>query len=190
MRGSWLSESSLANPMSIYPLFKARRSSWYGPLTFAVVRIETDEGIHGLGTVGGAKRKLAAAPRRLQIADSCGAGACCPGPGQSKPWLYATNGDAYTSGGFRAILNVSGLRQRMGSELIQITITNQPGPPGPPPSLSRAAGVASSMAASAPANERVMANESVRGGNKACSRKWRPALGDRCHGWHDADLLH
>jgi L-rhamnonate dehydratase len=59
MRSSWLNESLVANPMSIYPQYKAKRSSWYGPMTSAVVRIETDEGIHGLGTVGGAKGKLA-----------------------------------------------------------------------------------------------------------------------------------
>lgn len=59
MRSSWLNESLVANPMSIYPQYKAKRSSWYGPMTSAVVRIETDEGIHGLGTIGGAKGKLA-----------------------------------------------------------------------------------------------------------------------------------
>ena len=59
MQSSWLSESLVANPMSIYPRYKTKRSSWYGPMTSAVVRIETDEGLYGLGTVGGAKGKLA-----------------------------------------------------------------------------------------------------------------------------------
>lgn len=57
---SWLSEGLIANPMSIYPRFKEKRSSWFGPMTAAVVEIETDEGIRGLGTVGGGKGKLAA----------------------------------------------------------------------------------------------------------------------------------
>ncbi len=58
MRSSWLNESLVANPMSGYPQYQAKRSSWYGPMTAAVVRIDTDEGVYGLGTVGGAKGKL------------------------------------------------------------------------------------------------------------------------------------
>lgn len=59
MTGSWLSEGLIANPMSIYPEYREKRQSWYGPMTSAVVRISTDAGIHGLGTVGGGKGKLA-----------------------------------------------------------------------------------------------------------------------------------
>jgi len=47
---SWLSESLVANPMSIYPAYKARRSSWgaqWGPEV--LVRIETDDGLVGTG---------------------------------------------------------------------------------------------------------------------------------------------
>ena len=47
---SWLSESVVANPMSIYPEYAARRSSWgaqWGPEL--LVRIQTDEGIEGIG---------------------------------------------------------------------------------------------------------------------------------------------
>ncbi len=47
---SWLSESLVANPMSIYPGYKDRRSSWgakWGPEV--LVRIETDEGLTGIG---------------------------------------------------------------------------------------------------------------------------------------------
>ena len=47
---SWLSESLVANPMSIYPDYRAKRSSWgtrWGPEV--LVRIETDEGITGIG---------------------------------------------------------------------------------------------------------------------------------------------
>ena len=47
---SWLSESLVANPMSIYPRFKAHRSSWgahWGPEV--IVRVQTDDGIEGIG---------------------------------------------------------------------------------------------------------------------------------------------
>lgn len=57
---SWLSEGLIANPMSIYPRYREKRSSWFGPMTAAIVEIETDEGFRGLGTVGGGKGKLAA----------------------------------------------------------------------------------------------------------------------------------
>lgn len=60
MKGSWLSEGLIANPMSIYPEYRERRQSWYGPMTSAIVEISTDAGIRGLGTVGGGKGKLAA----------------------------------------------------------------------------------------------------------------------------------
>jgi L-rhamnonate dehydratase len=60
MKGSWLSEGLIANPMSIYPEYREKRESWYGPMTSAIVEIVTDAGVHGLGTVGGGKGKLAA----------------------------------------------------------------------------------------------------------------------------------
>lgn len=47
---SWLSESVVANPMSIYPAYQARRSSWgaeWGP--DVLVQIDTDAGITGVG---------------------------------------------------------------------------------------------------------------------------------------------
>jgi L-alanine-DL-glutamate epimerase-like enolase superfamily enzyme len=59
MSFSWLSEGLIANPMSIYPAYRQKRSSWFGPMTAAVIEIETDEGVRGLGTVGGGKGKLA-----------------------------------------------------------------------------------------------------------------------------------
>ena len=61
MTGSWLSEGVIANPMSIYPEYKAKRSSWFGSMAAAIVEIVTDDGLRGLGTVGGGKGKLAAA---------------------------------------------------------------------------------------------------------------------------------
>lgn len=60
MKGSWLSEGLIANPMSIYPEYREKRQSWYGPMTSAIVEISTNAGIHGLGIVGGGKGKLAA----------------------------------------------------------------------------------------------------------------------------------
>jgi L-rhamnonate dehydratase len=59
MISSWLTEGLIANPMSIYPRYREKRSSWYGPMTSAIVAIDTDEGIRGLGIVGGGKAKLA-----------------------------------------------------------------------------------------------------------------------------------
>lgn len=60
MSASWLSEGLIANPMSIYPAYREKRSSWFGPMTAAIVEIVSDAGLHGLGTVGGGKGKLAA----------------------------------------------------------------------------------------------------------------------------------
>ncbi|MDA8061417.1 MAG: L-rhamnonate dehydratase [Actinomycetota bacterium] len=52
---SWLSESRIANPMSIYPEYAERRSSWTARFPGILVRVSTDEGLVGLGTsVGGA----------------------------------------------------------------------------------------------------------------------------------------
>jgi L-alanine-DL-glutamate epimerase-like enolase superfamily enzyme len=59
MASSWLTEVLVANPMSIYPPYKEKRSSWYGSLTSAVIEITTDEGIRGLGVVGCGRGKLA-----------------------------------------------------------------------------------------------------------------------------------
>jgi L-rhamnonate dehydratase len=47
---SWLSNSLVANPMSIYPEYKEKRSSWnakWGPEL--LVRVTTDDGIEGIG---------------------------------------------------------------------------------------------------------------------------------------------
>lgn len=60
MKGSLLSEGLIANPMSIYPEYREKRQSWYGPMTSAIVEIVTDSGFRGLGTVGGGKSKLTA----------------------------------------------------------------------------------------------------------------------------------
>lgn len=60
MNSSWLSEGLVANPMSIYPAYREKRSSWFGPMTSAIVEIQADSGHRGYGVVGGAKGKLAA----------------------------------------------------------------------------------------------------------------------------------
>jgi L-alanine-DL-glutamate epimerase-like enolase superfamily enzyme len=59
MKISWLSEGLIANPMAAYPPYKEKRSSWFGPMTSAIIEIQTDEQINGLGMVGGGKGKLA-----------------------------------------------------------------------------------------------------------------------------------
>lgn len=58
MSASWLSDSVIANPMSIYPEYKQKRSSWFGAMTSAIIEIVTSEGLRGLGTMGGGKGKL------------------------------------------------------------------------------------------------------------------------------------
>ncbi len=51
---SWLSESRIANPMSIYPAYAARRSSWTARFPATLVRVGTDDGLEGIGTaIGG-----------------------------------------------------------------------------------------------------------------------------------------
>lgn|SRR6185437_2775571 len=60
MGGSWLTDAVVANPMSIYPEYAARRSSWYGKMTSAVVEIILEDGTSGFGFVGGAKGEAAA----------------------------------------------------------------------------------------------------------------------------------
>lgn len=70
---SWLSESVVANPMSIYPDYHAKRSSWgarFGPEL--VVRIKTEEGIEGIGCAipGGARAIVEDHFRHLLIGQS------------------------------------------------------------------------------------------------------------------------
>ncbi|WP_274362077.1 enolase C-terminal domain-like protein [Paenibacillus thermotolerans] len=48
-KGSWLSETVIANPMSMYPEYFDRRSSWLGMGGRTIVVLETDEGISGIG---------------------------------------------------------------------------------------------------------------------------------------------
>ena len=56
---SWLSESLVANPMSIYPRYKERRSSWGARWGHEVlVRVETDEGLVGIGGTAPAPARM------------------------------------------------------------------------------------------------------------------------------------
>jgi L-rhamnonate dehydratase len=59
MAQSWLTDTVIATPLSGFAAYKERRSSWFGEMTAAVVRIETDEGVEGLGYVGGGKAAAA-----------------------------------------------------------------------------------------------------------------------------------
>ena len=45
MASNWLTEQVIANPMSIYPEYVDRRSSWYRTMTAGVVEITTSEEI-------------------------------------------------------------------------------------------------------------------------------------------------
>lgn len=57
---SWCTETLIANPMSIYPKYREKRSSWYGQMWATVVEIKS-EGISGYGFIGGASRGSVAA---------------------------------------------------------------------------------------------------------------------------------
>jgi len=61
MAASWLSEDVIANPMSGYPDYWLRRSSWFGEMTAAAVEIVLEDGTRGFGFVGGGKGRVAAA---------------------------------------------------------------------------------------------------------------------------------
>jgi len=53
--GTWLGETLVANPMSIYAEYKARRSSWQADFGRGLVRIRTDDGLEGFAPAGGAE---------------------------------------------------------------------------------------------------------------------------------------
>jgi L-rhamnonate dehydratase len=69
MAQNWLTERVIANPLSIYPEYAERRSSWYRTMSAGVVRIETEEGVVGLGFVGGGKASAAAPMLDEQVRD-------------------------------------------------------------------------------------------------------------------------
>lgn len=47
-----MSESVIANPMSGYPEYFEKRSSWFGPMTAAVIEAVLEDGTRGFGFVG------------------------------------------------------------------------------------------------------------------------------------------
>jgi L-rhamnonate dehydratase len=53
---SWLIDTEIANPMSCFPDYKKKRSSWMRSMTTIIVKVITDEGQYGLGWVGGGKQ--------------------------------------------------------------------------------------------------------------------------------------
>ncbi|HEX7115173.1 MAG TPA: enolase C-terminal domain-like protein [Steroidobacter sp.] len=55
MSGSWLTESVISNPMSQYPQYWQKRSSWYQTQSCAVIEVVLEDGTRGYGFVGGAK---------------------------------------------------------------------------------------------------------------------------------------
>ncbi len=55
MAQNWLTERTIASPMSIYARYAERRSSWYGTQTAGVVVLTVEDGTKGFGFVGGAK---------------------------------------------------------------------------------------------------------------------------------------
>lgn len=57
MSGSWLTEKIVANPMSHYPEYAERRSSWLGRMTAGVVVIVVEDGTVGYGFVGGGRAR-------------------------------------------------------------------------------------------------------------------------------------
>jgi L-rhamnonate dehydratase len=59
MAASWLTDSVIATPLSGFAAYKQRRSSWFGEMVGAVVCIDTDDGIDGLGYIGGGKAAAA-----------------------------------------------------------------------------------------------------------------------------------
>jgi L-rhamnonate dehydratase len=55
MQTSWLTESVIANPMSVYPEYWEKRSSWYRTMSAGVIEVVLDDDTRGYGFIGGAK---------------------------------------------------------------------------------------------------------------------------------------
>lgn len=69
MTSSWLTERVIANPMSIYPEYAERRSSWYRQMSAGVVTVTVEDGTQGFGFVGGAKATAASVVLDEQVRD-------------------------------------------------------------------------------------------------------------------------
>jgi len=59
MASSWLINSEVANPMSIYPEYKLTRDTWMSPMATVLVKITTESGNYGWGWAGGGKAEAA-----------------------------------------------------------------------------------------------------------------------------------
>ena len=55
MSNSWLTESLIAHPLAQWSAYREKRTSWFGTMSAGVVEIATDEGLTGLGFIGGGK---------------------------------------------------------------------------------------------------------------------------------------
>lgn len=69
MAPSWLTETVIANPMSGYPEYWQRRSSWFRAMSAAVIGVELDDGTRGYGFCGGGKGAAIAAAVDEQLRD-------------------------------------------------------------------------------------------------------------------------
>ena len=67
MANNWLTEKVIANPMSAYPAYAERRSSWYRTQTAGVVEITVEDGTVGYGFVGGSKAAACATMLEEQV---------------------------------------------------------------------------------------------------------------------------
>jgi len=61
MAPSWLTETVIANPMSGYPEYWQRRSSWFRAMSAAVIEVELEDGTREFGFCGGGKGSAIAA---------------------------------------------------------------------------------------------------------------------------------
>jgi L-rhamnonate dehydratase len=69
MAGSWLTDSVIANPMSIYPEYWERRSSWFRTMSAGIIEVILEDGVSGCGFIGGGKASAAVAVLDEQMRD-------------------------------------------------------------------------------------------------------------------------
>lgn len=55
MGATWIIDTKIANPMSLFPAYRETRSSWMNRMTTVIVKITLESGVYGLGWVGGGK---------------------------------------------------------------------------------------------------------------------------------------
>lgn len=69
MSGNWLTERTIANPMSYYPAYAEKRSSWFRRQSAGVIVVTVEDGTVGYGFVGGSKASACAAMLDEQVRD-------------------------------------------------------------------------------------------------------------------------